>query len=89
MKLVIDGIRLDTDKASHHWDLWYNDGSNSFTGDVYRSSKGTWYMYTPSQWANRHSWVLMTPEEILSAYPEYLSDGTKAEIAELAGLGWE
>ena len=89
MKITIEGQRLDTKKASHHWDLYYFDGSNQHTGKVYLSSKGTWYVYTPSQWSNQHSWCLMDPPAILSEYDRYLEDEEKTEIAELAGLDWE
>ncbi len=90
MKISINGHHFDTDKASHHWDLdWFDQNSNRHTGDVYRSSKGQWYVYTPSQWSNMHYWELMSVSEILSNYDEYLEDDEKAEIAELGGVEWE
>lgn len=89
MKLTIDGVMLDTEKAQQ-WPLSYMDErSNHHTGDVFRSSKGTWYVFTPSQWSNRHSWVLMNPADILSEYDKYIEEEDKAEIANLAGLAWE
>jgi hypothetical protein len=90
MKITIDGKRFDTDKCSHSWTLErFDANSNRHTGKVYRSSAGKWYVYTPSQWSNQHSWVLSTPEDILDHYDSYLDDNEKAEIAELGGLDWE
>lgn len=90
MKVTIDGHHFDTQKASHYWDLEYFDqSSNRHTGTLYRSSKGIWYVYTPSQWTNQHSWQLIEPVEALTDYDKYLEDKEKTEIAELAGLDWE
>jgi len=90
MKITIDGKRFDTDKATRSWDLYKLDSnSNQHTGRVCRSSAGAWYVYTPSQWSNRHSWILSTPEEILDHYDGYLKEEEKEEIAELGGLDWE
>ena len=89
MKVTIEGHHFDTKKAPHHWGLSYWDGNNNHTGDVYLSSKGVWYVYTPSQWANQHSWMLMDASEILTEYDSYLDDEEKSEIAELANLEWE
>ncbi len=50
MIIVIDGKRLDTDKAKAEFDLGYHDGRNSHCGTLYLSSAGTWYVWTPSQW---------------------------------------
>jgi hypothetical protein len=90
MKICIDGHRFDTKRATHHWDLsWHDERSNEHTGDLYRSAKGTWYVYTPSQWGNRHSWEIITPEDALDQYSRYLTNEEKTEIAEVAGLDWE
>jgi hypothetical protein len=90
MKVSIEGHRFDTEKAKLHVQLYrLDDRSNQHTGDVYMSSKGMWYVYTPSQWANMHSWVLMSPEEILSEYDSYLTQEQKEEIAFEAELDWE
>lgn len=89
MKVTIDGHHFDTEKASGHWQLYNFDGNNQHTGDLYRSSKGTWYVWTPSQWANQHSWMLIEPSDALDQYDKYLNDDEKTEIAELAGLDWE
>lgn len=89
MRITIDGHHLDTEKASHHWELDYWDDHNRHTGDVYRSSKGTWYVYTPSQWANQHAWRIMTPANILNDYDQYLTEDEKDEIADLATVEWE
>lgn len=90
MKVTIGGHRFDTSKASHHWGLdRIDDNSNRHTGDLYHSSKGTWYVWTPSQWANQHAWMLIEPADALTEYDQYLTDEEKAEIAELAGLDWE
>jgi hypothetical protein len=89
-KICINGHRFDTAKVSHHWGLERQDDRyNNHTGDVYRSSKGVWYVETPSQWANMHSWVIMTPDEILNEYADYLTDYDKEEITKVAGLDWD
>jgi len=89
MIVCIEGKRLDTDKAKAHWRLYYHDGNNAHTGDVYLSSKGTWYVYTMSQWGNGHRWELMSPEEILEQCGHGLEEGEKEEIIEIAKLETE
>ena len=74
-KVFIDGHVFDTDKARWTASLDYVDAnSNLHTGRAYRSSTGIFYVYTPSQWGNMHSWIIMSPKEILDAYGEYLSE---------------
>ena len=87
--IVIDGKRLDTDKARRTWDLSYHDGHNRHTGALYLSSRGTWYVETPSQWANGHRWELIDPAEAIERYPDSLSDEERAEILALAKLDTE
>jgi hypothetical protein len=90
MKITIDGVRLDTDKAKLHIALyWADDRSNQHTGDVYLSSLDQWYVYTPSQWGNMHSWVLSTAAEILNDYDRYLTEEKKDAIARAGNLEWE
>jgi hypothetical protein len=89
MKISIDGQHFDTAKASQHWELYYWDGSNGHSGSVYRSSRGTWYVNTPSQWSNRRAWMVMLPEHILSEFDRYLTQEDKEDIATVAGIDWE
>ena len=90
MKITIDGIRLDTEKASQSWTLyWADDRSNAHSGHIYRSSKGQWYVYTPSQWSNQHTWELSTAANILNDYDKYLNDEQKTQIAELGELTFD
>lgn len=74
MRLVIDGKRLDTEKAALHLTMAYWDGHNNITGDVYKSSKGQWYMHTPSQWSNEQHWILITPHEIIEMYRDFFEE---------------
>jgi hypothetical protein len=78
--IVIDGKRLDTGKAKQSWDLSHHDGSNYHSGRLYLSSGGTWYVETPSQWANGHRWELCDPVEAIERYGEGLGDDDRAEI---------
>lgn len=90
MKVSIDGHHFDTAKAKRHWVLeWFDPQSNRHTGDLYLSSSGVFYVWTPSQWANQHSWCLMSASEILANFDNYLEDHEKEEIAELGGVQWE
>ena len=90
MKITIEGHRFDTALAKHHFALVYVDHqSNRHSGDLYCSSRGQWYVYTPSQWSNCHSWQLTTAEEALSDYDRYLTDDQKKQIAQLGDLDWE
>lgn len=89
-KITIDGVRLDTKKATHSWELyWLDRQSNQHTGEVFVSSTNQWYVYTPSQWANQHRWELSTPEQVLSDYDRYLTDAQKTAIAEVGGLSFD
>lgn len=89
MKISIDGHHFNTEKATSHWRLDRFDGSNRHMGSVYLSSTGVFYIWTPSQWANRHSWVIMSASDILCEYDQYLGDDEKAEIAEAGKVEWE
>ena len=84
-----ESYRVDTDKAKYHWNLSYWDGNNSHHGDVYVSKKGLWYVYTPSQWANQHSWIITTAQDILAEYDRYLTQDEKTAIAEVAGITFD
>jgi hypothetical protein len=87
MKIVIEGSRFDTEKAQH-WDLSLWDGHNWIQGDLYRSSKGTWYVNTPSQWSNGHHWELTTPAQALEDYRQFLEDSQVEEISKYVD-DWE
>lgn len=90
MKIVLNGIRLDTTKAKLHVSLDHHDGSNMIEGDVYQSASGKhWYVYTPSQWSNGHRWEMSTPTRILEDYGRELSDADREAISTAAGLEWE
>ena len=87
--IVIEGKRLDTDKAKASWDLGYFDGSNMHYGCLYLSSRGTWYIETPSQWANGHRWEIIDPMVAIERYGRGLDDDERAEIIEAAGVETE
>jgi len=87
--IAINGHRFDTNKAKKHYELYYHDGHNRHTGDLYLSSKDTWYIVTPSQWANGHRWELIDPADAIERYAEYLSEDEIKEIMELAKLETE
>ena len=87
--IIIEGKRLDTAKARKRWSLNYHDGSNMHYGDLYLSSKGTWYVYTPSQWGNGHRWELCDPAEAIEQYGQGLDDDERAEILALAEIETE
>lgn len=87
MIIGINGHRFDTNKAHRHWQMACCDNhGNHHTGDLYLSSKGTWYVWTPSQWANRHRWELIDPQDVIELYRQYFSQDEIAEILTLAGL---
>jgi hypothetical protein len=88
MKIVIEGHRFDTNKAEKHYELTHFDGHNHITGDLFKSSKGKWYMWTPSQWANCHSWIMTSPAEILEQYRDFLKEDEIEEISQYVE-GWE
>jgi len=87
--ILIDGHRFDTEKAKKSWSLNYHDGKNLYTGDLYLSSRGTWYVYTPSQWGNGHRWEIGDPAVLIEQYGEGLSDEEREEVITLAGLETE
>lgn len=87
--VVIEGHRFDTSKAKKSWSLDYHDGHNCHTGDLYLSSRGTWYCCTPSQWSNGHRWEIGDPAELVEQYGRGLDDDELEEIFELAGLETE
>ena len=87
--VLIDGHRFDTEKAKREWDPSYHDGHNRFSGELYLSSKGTWYVHTPSQWANGHRWEIGDPADLIEQYGEGLDDEEREEIIALAGLETE
>lgn len=88
-KISIGGHRFDTAKAQVTCDLEYWDGHNWHRGSLYLSSAGTWYVYTPSQWSNGHSWAITDAAEALEKYDRFLTEKDKERIAHLAGLDWE
>jgi hypothetical protein len=89
MIIAIDGKRFDTSKAQDHWHLHHFDGSNTHTGDLYLSSQGTWYIETPSQWANGRRWELIDPADVIERYSDYFTQEEIAEIIKLADLDTE
>jgi hypothetical protein len=89
MIIAIEGKRFETTKARHHWHMHNFDGQNSHHGDLYLSSQGTWYIETPSQWANGHRWELIDPTDIIEQYRDYFDDDEIAQIIELAKLETE
>lgn len=89
MIVAIEGHRFDTSKAKNTWDIGYHDGHNLLTGDLYLSSKGTWYVFTPSQWADGHRWELIDPADAIERYGEHLDDDVIEEIMALAKLDTE
>jgi hypothetical protein len=94
-KISIDGHLFDTGKAKAKWKLeLVDDGSNIHTGKLYLSSKGTWYVYTPSQWGNCHSWLILGEgkdgaEATLEQYSDYLEQDEINEIASMFGVEFE
>lgn len=89
MIVSIDGKRFDTSKAQDHWEMRHWDGNNNHTGDLYLSSQGTWYLETPSQWANGRRWELIDPEVVIERYRDYFTQDEIGEIIELAKLETE
>jgi predicted heme/steroid binding protein len=87
--VAIDGHRFETEKAKKSWELSHFDGHNRHTGRLYLSSRGTWYVSTPSQWSNGHRWELIDPATAIERYSEHLEQGEVAEILELAKLDTE
>ncbi len=87
-KIIIEGQRFDTAKAVRHIHIAHHDGHNMLYGEIYKSSGGQWYVYTPSQWSNGHRWALMSPEEIHESYGHML-DSEERAIIEADIQGWE
>ena len=89
MRIAILGYRFDTEKASNHWELarWVNN--NMHCGDIYRSSRGTWYAHTPAQEGGDHEWTLIEPAAALERYGTYLTETEINEISTIAELDWE
>lgn len=89
MIIAIDGRRFDTAKARKHYRLDHHDGRNRHTGDLYLSTRGTWYVETPSQWSNGHRWELVDPAVVVERYQDYLTQDEIVEILTLAKLETE
>ena len=93
MKLVIDGIQLDTNTASHTWPLYWYDATacTQYYGCVYRSDNNEWYVQIPDHWGKTRRFKLSTPEEILRDYARYLEEKEQAQIAAVGKLttGWQ
>jgi hypothetical protein len=89
MIVAIEGHRFDTAKAKRSWPLSHFDGNNRHTGTLYLSSKGTWYIETPSQWASGHRWELIDPQDAIERYDQYLNQDELEEILGLANLETE
>jgi hypothetical protein len=80
-KIVIEGLRFDTKKAAQHWRMSNWDGHNNIDGDLYRSSKGAWYMFVPTQWSNYEHWILTSPAEVLENYRDFFGEEAIEQIA--------
>lgn len=89
MIVAIDGKRFDTTKAQDNWPLSHFDGHNLHEGHLYLSSQGTWYLETPSQWANGRRWEIIDPAVVIERYRQYFSQDEIAEIIQLAELDTE
>jgi len=87
--VVVEGHRFDTSKAKKSWRLDYFDGHNQHWGALYLSSRGTWYVETPSQWSNGNRWELTDPQEAIERYGRGLKEEAIEEILEAAGLETE
>jgi hypothetical protein len=87
--VCIEGHRFDTEKAKRTWSLDFHDGNNMHYGDLYLSSRGTWYCETPSQWSNGHRWEIGDAGELVEQYGCGLDDDEKSEIFALAKLETE
>ena len=85
----IDGRVFDTAKAKLNISIAWHDGSNMVYGEIFQSYSGTWYVYTPSQWSNRHNWEIMSPAEILGKYGHMLSEVERERIVQAAGIETE
>lgn len=82
MKVVLDDFVADTEKAQSHYSICHWDGNNMVTGDLYQSSKGNWYAYSPSQWGNMHRWVQLNEGEVLDYTRAFFSEEEDEEIIE-------
>jgi hypothetical protein len=80
--VAIEGHIFDTSKAKKHYELRYWDDHNWIEGDLYESSHGTWYVYTPSQWRAASYWRITTAQEAVEEYRNYLSQKEIEEIIE-------
>jgi len=80
--VAIEGHVFDTSKAKKHYELRYWDDHNWITGDLYQSSRGTWYVHTPSEWAQRRTWKLISAQEAIERYRAYLSDEEIEQIVD-------
>jgi hypothetical protein len=80
--VAIEGQVFDTEKAKKHYELRYWDGNNWFEGDLYQSSRGTWYVFTPFQWGASSTWELITAQEAIEIYRDYLSEEEIEQIIE-------
>jgi hypothetical protein len=96
MIVVIGGRRFDTDKAKEHFALYYPlpgtappPGKKRLAGSLYLSSKGTWYVKTPSEFETGHRWELIDPAVAVTRYADYMRAEYLAEIIALAELETE
>ena len=86
MKVSIESVLFDTEKARLHISLAFWDGNNSQTGDLYVSSKGTVYALTPSQWSNLRSWVALTAAEAMNRWWDFMDEEDRETFAQITGL---
>jgi hypothetical protein len=87
--VVIGGKAFNTCKAQRRWVLEYHDGENYSRGELYVSSKGNWYLWSPSQWSNSHAWMLTSPVDAVEKYGKFLSQDEIVEILALANVETE
>jgi len=89
VKVSIDGHVFDTSKVKWHASLNYFDGHNQIYGDVYESSTGIFYVYTPSEWSNMHRWEIQTPGEIIENYLDMLGEDAVDHLIRIGKINVE
>jgi hypothetical protein len=88
-KIMLEGRRLDLDRAARSWGLMAGEAGNLVVGRVYLSRLGTWYMEVPRRGRTDAEFRLTTPAEVLRDYSDYLLPPEALEIASLGAIDWE